>query len=481
MWENVQLNPMDRFFLTLHRVHTQRGLPGINCLACVELDRPVDTEAVQSAWIAAQQRFPLLRGPLRVESGFWRTAADDRSSATRITFLDASAEDAGEAALCRFAAAAMGRVPAAAAGPGGGRTIGGDDLRAAELLHVRLPNGRDWIGLVWPHALMDGAGGMALLEDVGANLSAAARAPGQRAADCLASAAGPSTELDKLPAGESKLASRQIGPAGDQVARWFRWTPRYVLRAARAHHEVRRINRLHGLRFHERRGRASLPVTLVQARWHGAAFESVKRNAEATCAAGPLLYSRFLLKATLRAVDAMREALGFHEREHYIVPFPMTWAEGVPASRLFHNHVTIATLVVPRSRLTDDAALDELLAGQIAAYASRRGERDFLALAELFGRMPAERYARAVEGRHAMPRYSFGFSSLRVSPAESFLGARVIAVGGGTLPPCPPGVMFNFCRAGGQLSLLTAAYPHCCTSGTAGQLTARIAAELGPS
>lgn len=474
----IALNPMDRFFLALHRTQVRRGLPGMNCLAYVELAGSVDAAALRGAWVAAQARHPVLSGGLAVEHGCWqaRQGAGDAPAACPLKYHDLSSEKEADAARWRIVREAMERPRigrAALFGAAGGEAGDAAGAPPAELLHMRREDGRDFVALVWPHALMDGAGGLQLLEELGRSCGDAAAPKGvdRGARDARSSGGGDATT--------TAPCVNAAQPGADGRERWFRWTPAGVTRAARAHWAVRRFNRLHGLRFHERRDRPALPVTLAPLAREGAAWEAVRRRAQAACRAGPSLYSRFFLMAALRSVDAMREALGMHEREHYLAPFPMTWQAGVPACRMFHNHVTIATLVVPRALLADDAALDGLLLEQIEAYRARRRDRDFLALADLFGRMRPETYDRAVEGRHAFPRYSFGFSTMNAPEGLSqFLGCEVAACGVGGLPPSPPGVLINFCRGPRRLELVLMAYGNVCPAEMARELTARIAEEL---
>jgi hypothetical protein len=296
------LGPYDRFFLAGSLALLKKGLPGHHVFARLTLRGPLDLHRLRTRLARVVGRHGVLRakiGCTRITRQPRWVALDDAAT-HRITRSPLHPDEL-VVIDARNPAMDCDSILRAAAQEG----INPFEGPLIRLWVFEIADDRHDLVLRWPHYLMDLTGAERLLAEIG------------------------SKENCQAPV-ESPVAP----PPGIRrsLAAWCRgmW-------------HLRQVNFLKGNRLKIATNGAPLTVETLRLAWTPKQTAAIDAAAKASCAPGPMLYTRWQIASLVRAVDAVFARSDVHRREHYLVSLPQRRdppmrRDAIAGKRSHHRH-----------------------------------------------------------------------------------------------------------------------------------------------
>jgi len=415
----IPLNPCDYHFYALQRTATDAMTCRFKAAMGFDVSGAVSGEALQQAMHTVLRTIPVLGGRLQFSTLLARPAweiGEPSSIQDVYRFEDADGADEGDVA----ANAAMERAAS-----------GAIDLSRppiVQLHHIRA-RAFDRVLLTWPHPLMDGEGGYAVLRRLNEALGhgAAIRAPA---------------------VSDHPVSS----PAGSFFAR--------QIRAVRGFRDQRRISRIQTTQPPSGPVDASGRVRLIRRLGTEGDFNVITAAAKRLAPPGPGLYARHLAACTIRALRRLYDSHGWSTPE-YAVSFPMRPGGAAVGELPLGNYLVAAALHVPHADALNWARLGDVIAEQVSTFSREGHDLDQWALLCASARFRPGQYHAAMKSSVAKTPLISGYSYFQAedaTPLEHFAGHSILRDLFGGVVTIPPGWNPAFWRHGRRITL-TMAWP----------------------
>ena len=429
------LAPYDRFFLASSLALIAKGLPTNPVFLRLSLTGPLDHGLLKERLARTLARHPVLTAGIActrlTKQPFWIARRDgapvngeDPALPLEVVMLTNSPDPEGQRDTVLHAAAQERQNP-----------FKGPQVR---LWAFQLENERHDLVLRWPHYLMDLTGADRLLTELGAE-------------------------------NEEPLQYATYSPPGvfASLAAWCRgmWW-------------LKKVNFIKSTRLKASSTGDPPRFETLHRSWTEAETAAIDAAAKAACSAGPMLHTRWHITCLVRAIDAVFSRTRIHRRDHYLISLPRR-REPSRRTAITGNDLTIDTLVLNRTAMSDARSIDDSITSQFADHAKRRLDDAHEMVTAFPGRFPLPLYVWLLRRFRTFPRYSIGFTSYRVDDRSSgYLGCRVDDVSFWGVPPSPPGVIASMCRFRGRLSLSLGHITHVCSPATAADIFGEMERRL---